>query len=207
MIRDWRQRWNRDPTDNELAALVDTHIRDEILYREALRLELDKQDTIIRRRLVQKIEFLLESTDPLYRPNDTVLQSYLEKNAAAFSKPASVSLEHHFFSNDKRSDARKDASRTLADYRLGSDATALAVGDRFAFGERFTRVTPIDLERSFGGAFGKRVLEIAEKKWTGPIESAFGYHLVYVISRDPPLLADLESVRNELSAAVLIGTS
>ena len=89
----WAMQWHRSPTDEELRNLVDGLIREEVLYREALALGLDRDDTVVRRRLVQKVEFLIADTVSL-EPANFELQAYFDANAETYRQPARVSMTH-----------------------------------------------------------------------------------------------------------------
>ena len=98
----WSKQWNRQPTETELKGLINSHIREEVLYREGLALGLDKNDTIIRRRLAQKMEFLFEDLADQVKPNERELERYFDRNRERYRHPVRISFTHVYFSVDRR---------------------------------------------------------------------------------------------------------
>ncbi|MDH3772379.1 MAG: peptidyl-prolyl cis-trans isomerase, partial [Nitrospirota bacterium] len=127
----WSRRWQRPPTPSELDGLVKARIREEVLYREALALGLERDDTIVRRRMAQKMEFLLEDLAPLGEPTDAELDGFLQDNAERFRQPSRYSFTHVYLSTDKRGDQAVQDARFLLDdlSTQGKDADPHAVSD------------------------------------------------------------------------------
>ena len=100
--RGWTRQWRRPPTEAELRGLIENRIREEVLYREALAMGLDQDDTIVRRRLVQKVEFLTEDMAAQSEPTDEQLSSYLQENHERYQVPARLSFRHIYFNADER---------------------------------------------------------------------------------------------------------
>ena len=137
--------WRRPPTDAEMLALIENRIREEILYREALAMGLDKDDTIVRRRMAQKMQFLAEDVSAQHEPSADELKAWFAKNTKMFEQPARVTFRTLYFSPDKRGHAaRADAAAALA--RLtGKPADwpgAAALADRFMFPDYMADRTP-----------------------------------------------------------------
>jgi len=200
--------WQRLPTEDELKGLIDDHVRDEIAAREARRLGLDRDDTLIRRRLRQKLEFLVEDdaqTPPLA---DAELQAWLDTHPDAFRRDPEVAFRHVLVSRAPRGAAAgPEAQRLLARLTaLGPGADVSALGDPL-------RLLPDEVELTsrgevaglFGEAFADTVLGLPPGRWAGPVESGYGVHLVLVTRRAPgrlPALAEVrERVLHELLAA------
>ena len=197
----WTRQWNRPPTETELKGLINSHIREEVLYREGLALGLDQNDTIIRRRLAQKMEFLTEDLAGQVKPTDEELKRYFDRNQDQYLLPARFSFTHVYFSVDQRGDsAVQDARRLLAQLQT-SDAIALPVsdqGDRFMLHYDFVRKTEQEVAKLFGRRFAEQLLEIQEGSWQGPIESGYGLHLVRVHDKVEPRLPELNEVRDRV---------
>ncbi len=195
MVSVWQRQWRRPPTARELEGLIESHIREEILYREALSLGLDRDDSIVRRRLNQKMEFLAEDLATQSEPTTAELQAFLESHPERFRTPPRISLEHLFFSNDG-GDAEARAAAVLA---AGPTAEK---GDRFILGARHAEKTPDQLTQIFGTIFSRAVTDLPPGSWQGPVLSGYGAHLVRVLertdSRDPVLDEVAEQVRAEL---------
>jgi peptidyl-prolyl cis-trans isomerase C len=174
----------REPLSPEqLRSLVDARLREEILYREALALGLDKDDTIIRRRLAQKMEFLFEDVAALRDPTRDELRAYFETHAERFTLPARATFRHLYFSPDRRGEsARDDAARALAQLagEPGDAPAAAALADRFMFQDYYGDRSFDEVARTFGPGFALALFELAPGTWAGPIGSGYGWHLVWV---------------------------
>ncbi len=172
-------------------------VEEEALFREARRLGLDQGDLVVRRRLVQKMELLLEDLAAPSPPTDAELQAWLAAHPEKYRAPARVTIEHVYFSRDRRKDAAEaDARAALAD-------PAAAAGDPFLSGRRLEHRTEQDLARTFGADFAAAVVKLAPGAWAGPIASAYGRHLVRVEAVAPAATARLEDVRPRVLADVV----
>ena len=200
LIEGWRRTWQRPPTEGELRGLVDDFLQEEIFYREAMALGLDRDDAIIRRRLRQKIEFLSEDLSETIDPTDDELRSFLEANPDSYRLDATFTLAHRYFNVDRRGDAAyadaRDAVEML-DGLDGGDGTA-PVGDRLPLPTVFENASERDLATAFGSEFGQGVLEAEVGVWQGPIRSGFGFHLVFVAERTDGRPQTLDEVRFEV---------
>ena len=188
----WSKKWNRSPTETELKGLVDAYIKEEVYYREALALGLDQDDTVLRRRLMQKMEFLSNDLAELDQPGEVVLKKYFLDNREKYELPARVSFTHIYFSYDKRGTmAVEDAKSVLS----GLDATrAPEMGDSFMMQYDFVQETPFEVERLFGKVFTEELFRLETDTWQGPIESGYGFHLVRISEKADPRIPELASV-------------
>ena len=196
----WSKKWNRPPTDTELKGLVDSYIKEEVYYREALALGLDQNDTILRRRLMQKMEFLSNDLAELNQPDEADLNKYFLDNQEKYELPAQVSFTHIYFSLDKRgAKAFEDAKNVLSQLDALS---APELGDSFMMQYDFVQETPFEIERLFGKGFAKELFTLETNTWLGPIESGYGLHLVRISekidSRMPELASVIDKVRTDL---------
>src|SRR5213593_86642 len=191
----WVAQGRPAPTPEQMQALVDGRVREEILYHEALALGLDKDDTIVRRRLAQKMEFLFEDVAALREPTSEELGTWFERNAARFTRPARATFRHLYFSPDRRgANTRADAARALSKI-VGKpvDAPEAAVlGDPFMFQDYYGDRTPDDVAKTFGPVFARGLFAVAPRAWAGPIESGYGWHLVWVDAITPARVPALE---------------
>ncbi len=193
----WRKRWNRPPTQQELQQLVDAWIHDEVLYRESLHRGLDRNDEIVRRRLVQKMQnlsFRISWTEP---PTLEEVVDYYQANEERFLTLTRRSFSHLFFSRGKRgAQIESDALAALAALNdVLSDAEPNSLGDRFMLPGYFAQLTQSDVRYQFGPEFAAALFDVAPGKWGGPIPSSYGLHLVYIREETPahlPALADIE---------------
>ncbi len=195
----WSRQWRRPPTQQELDGLIEDHIREEVLYREAIALGLNRDDTIIRRRLAQKMEFLSEDLGTLVEPGDAELREFFAERQSAFAEPARVSFIHVYFSPDQRGAAAfADAELVLAELQAANIVAAGERGDRFLMQLRYDSLTERDAAQLFGSDFAERVFELPVGDWQGPVESGFGWHLVRVTDRVMLRMPDFDRVREEV---------
>ena len=202
----YQSQWRRPPTPQELARMVETKVQQEVLYREALAMGLDKDDEIVKRRMAQKMQFLAEDVAAAREPTPAELKSWFEKNIAKFAQPSRLSFRHLYFAPDRRGPrARTDAEQALAklagapvDARV---ATALA--DPFMFQEYYRDRAPEFLGKEFGPQFALAVAKLPPGTWQGPIESGFGWHLVFVDTVIPGRVPAFEEVEPDVRTAWL----
>ena len=196
----WSKKWNRPPTERELMGPVDSYVKEEVYYREALALGLDQNDTILRRRLMQKMEFLSNDLAELNTPDESALNKYFLDNQEKYELPAQVSFTHIYFSLDKRgAKAFEDAKNVLSELNT---LRASEKGDSFMLQYDFVQETPFEVERLFGKGFAEELFTLGINTWQGPIESGYGLHLVRVSekvdSRMPELASVIDKVRTDL---------
>jgi peptidyl-prolyl cis-trans isomerase C len=200
----WLAQGRPPPTPEQMQSLVEARVREEILYREALALGLDKDDTIVKRRMAQKMEFLFEDVAALREPTTDELRAWFEKSAERFTLPARATFRHLYFSPDRRGPrAREDAANALA--KLAGepvdspDATALT--DPFMFEDYYGDRSFDDLAKTFGPGFAQTLFQATTGAWAGPIESGYGWHLVWVDSITPARVPAFEEVEPEVETA------
>jgi hypothetical protein len=195
----WEKRWNRPPSKAELAGLVRTYLREDILSREAMAMGLDEDDHIIRRRLAQKLEFLTNDLVQLKEPAEGELEAFLAENIEQFQAPDLITFVQVFFNPDKRGDATlADAARTLQALQAAGepDPDALEQGDSLLLNSFYANAPEIEVRRAMGTGFAEAVMQLEPGKWHGPVLSGFGTHLVYVyefLAAPPPELDDVRA--------------
>jgi hypothetical protein len=194
----WQKRWNRPPTAEEREGLIKQYLREMILYREAVAMGLDRDDTVIRRRLAQKLEFLTQDLISPKPPAEDELQSYFAAHIDRYQQPDLITMTHVFLDPDKRGDETlKDAetvkSKLTALKQPPQDARAF--GDPFMLQSYYPERSEAELSKLFGSGFAQPVFELAPQKWHGPVLSGYGVHLVYVHDRrdaEPPMFTEVE---------------
>ena len=202
----FQAQWRREPTAQELTRLIENKVQNEVLYREALAMGLDKDDEIVKRRMVQKMQFLAEDVSAAREPTSAELKSWFEKNSANFAEPNRVSFRHLYFSPDRRGQrARDDAAKALVKLaRQPQDAqVANSLSDPFMFQDYYRDRAPEFLGKEFGPKFALAVAKLATGSWQGPIESGFGWHLVFVdtvIAGRVPAFEEIEPRREDRMA-------
>lgn len=201
----FQSQWKREPTAPELERLMETKIQTEILYREALDMGLDKDDEIVKRRMAQKMQFLAEDAAPR-EPTTAELKSWYAKNSDKFAMPTRVSFRHLYFSPDRRETrAHDDAVKALAQL-AGQPVDAKvpeSFADPFMFQEYYRDRATDYLSKEFGPQFAQAVANLPTGSWQGPIESGFGWHLVFVDTAIPGRVPDFEEVEPDVRTAWL----
>jgi len=193
----WVAKWQRPPTPAEWRGLVDSKVREEVLYREALKMGLEQDDIIIRRRLGQKLEFLIEDVSEIHDPSQAELESWYKRNAAQFSLPGRATFCHVYFSPDVRGlRAKADAARAFKALPAGTTCnSSAALGDRFPDQSYYAERPPDDVANVFGTQFAQSLFQLKPGSWQGPVESGFGWHLVLIESLTPariPAFAEVD---------------
>jgi peptidyl-prolyl cis-trans isomerase C len=188
-------------TPEEWRSLIEAKVREEVLYREALALGLEKDDTIVKRRMVQKMEFLAEDVAAAREPTDAELQAWFEKDPAHFALPPRITFRHLYFGIDRHgAKARSTADAVLARIRpLSEDAAvALNAADVFMFEDVYRDRTPDHIAKDFGPPFARALFELPVGVWSGPIESGYGWHLIFVESLEPQRIPAYEEVAGDV---------
>ena len=171
LIDTWRDQVGRDPSDEEIVRIINNLVNEEILYREALKLELDKNDRIIKRRLAQKVEFLKQD-DTL--PSTSDIEKFYDENKSKYVVEDLFTFSHHFFSDQDNSDiiARESLVKILNGEAIDSDP--------FILGNDLNLMSKNDLEKNFGNSFFESLSSMDENKWSGPIVSDYGLNIVFI---------------------------
>lgn len=232
-------RWGRLPDADELEALIEQEVADEILYREALALGIDRRDSVVGRRLVRNMRFLtgdeqgdaeallrearalgMDRSDLVVRrrliqrmrlaleagarasaPSDAELAAYLAAHAERFAQPVRVRISQLFFDRERRRDAEAAARARLAG--LAGSGPEAAAGDPFLAARDLPLQSPRELAKLFGPEFAEGAAELPVGRWSGPLRSAHGVHLVWVHERVPAALPELDAVRDRVRYALL----
>ena len=197
--------WQRPPTDAELKGLIDDYVKEEIATREAVGMGLDRDDTIIRRRLRQKLEFLVEDAASASPPTDAELTAWLEMHPQSFQAEPQLSFRQVYVSPERRgASAGADAGKLLARLRAkGPDVTTDGLGDASMLPAEQPLSPLREVERSFGNDFAQVLLTIPPGRWAGPIESPYGLHLVLVRERVAAVKPALAEIRPQVEREVL----
>lgn len=188
----------RAPTDAEIAELVEPYVRDEVFYREALELELDVDDDEVRRRLIEKMQYLtLDLADP-EPASEADLRAFYEADPERFRVPELVTFEQVFFSPTVRGDAvRADAVAARTALENG-EAEPEALGDRTPLRGRYVDAPREQVEILFGGELTDAVFTAEPDVWAGPFESDFGLHVVRLAQRSPSRLPPFDEIADRV---------
>jgi hypothetical protein len=203
MAAGFTKTWQRPPTPDELAGLVRDRVREEVYCREALALGLDREDTVIRRRLRQKMEFVSDDVAAVAEPTEAELEEYLRANPDAFRVERRFTFRQVYLDPEKHGEKLAgDAAQLLAQLdHVGAQADLSALGDSLMLEPEYADLPASEVARQFGGAFAKALGGLEPGRWLGPVESGYGVHLVFVRERADgrlPALAEVrEAVRRE----------
>jgi len=190
-------------TAAELSGLVDDRVHEEILYREALGLGLDKDDTIVRRRLAQKLEFLFEDVAALREPTTEDLEAWYDEHPEHFRQPPRATFRHLYFSPDRRGPhARDDASAVFgkASGKPIDWPRDEARSDAFMFPDYYGDDPFDSVAKLFGPGFADSLFRLTPGAWSAPIESGYGWHLVFIDSMTPARVPPLEEVESAVKS-------
>jgi peptidyl-prolyl cis-trans isomerase C len=197
------------PTGAQLESLVDEYVREEVFYHAALKLGLDRDDEIIRRRLVQKYEFLQQDLALAREPGLEELRAYYNEHMQEYRTPERVTFTQVYFSPDLRGEegARADALRVAMQLRERGVSRAVEEGDRFAGPTDYATASAEELSRVFGKeGLAQEVFSLPLNHWSEPIHSGLGWHLLFVSEHRPPELNSFEraedTVRRDYFEAV-----
>jgi parvulin-like peptidyl-prolyl isomerase len=187
------------PSPEQLAALVAQNVRDEVLYREGLKLGMD-DDEIVRRRVIQKMQYLAVDSVPIETPTAVQLARFYAANSARFASPPTVSFHHLFFSPDAGGAAAARNRAVDALQKLNGGAEERGLGEAFALQSGYAGLSREDAAQIFGNTpLVSSLFAAPERRWAGPFRSGYGWHLAYVERRDPgrlpPFAADSQDIR------------
>lgn len=196
--------WHRSPTQMELKDLVDSQVKEEILSREAIKLGLDQDDTIIRRRLQQKMEFIVEDFAATSEPTDSELAEYFAHHPEQFAKEQSFTFRQVTLRPEKRGERiAADAAALLAQLKRQPHSNIDELGDTVLLPAELVQEPRQAVEAQFGQTFAAELGRIETGVWSGPIASGFGVHLVLLTERTHSGTEPLENVRAEVKRELM----
>jgi peptidyl-prolyl cis-trans isomerase C len=188
----WRMQMRRPASEQELAGLIEQFVKEEVYYREAQRLELDRNDTIVRRRMVQKLTFLTEDIATAKPLVEAELRAFYNDNLAQYRVPERYSFRHRYFSSDRREDAQTDATIALQQPDQN--------GDPFMLQREYARRSQREVGDLFGRDFASELVKLdASTTWQGPVRSAYGWHAVQLTTKQEAAVEPFERVRERVS--------
>ena len=184
MMSTWQMQWQRPPTQKELNGLVSQHLKQEVYYREALKMQLDHNDEIVKRRLYQKLEFLMDDIAEMDEPTEEEIKEYYKEHIDKYLHPPQISLTSIYFNPDKREDARADALKALSELpKEPTYATVEEFGDVSFVPALFEKIDANKLGQTMGLDFAESVFDLETGSWQGPLLSGYGVHLVYITDK------------------------
>ena len=201
-ISEWESRWNRPPTRDEIDGLIQSYIKEDVLYRQAVAMGLNEDDPITRRRMAQKLEFLTSDLAMMVQPQEGELEHYFRENDELYQAPDRMTFSQVYFDPDSRGNRTlEDAAEVLAQLQAVGVPTeeSMQMGDGFMLQSDFVSVTEAEAARQMGSGFVEAVVKLEPGAWYGPVLSGYGVHLVYMYDyqKSPPAIFE------DVQAAVL----
>lgn len=192
----FEQTWRRPPTEQEAEGLLNSWIRQEVLVQEALDLGLDRDDTIIRQRLQQKMEFLLSALAEALQPSDEELQAHLDENTEAFVEPTRIAFEQVYLGAAPSESLVQSVTDALQD-----GAAPETLGERTLLPARFALSAPTAIDSALGPGMSARISDLPAGEWVGPVQSGYGWHVIRITDRVEGRLPELSEIRDKLETA------
>jgi len=198
MAEGFARTWRRPATRDELEGLIKDRVQEEVYCREAMALGLDKDDTVIRRRLRQKMEFVSDGIAALAEPSDEELSTYLKAHADTFGVPQQFTFTHVYLNPERHGENLvQDTAELLAQLQKPGDPADLSeLGDSFMLEHKFQSLPACEVVKQFGEKFAAKLAELSLGQWHGPVESGYGVHLVRVSERTEGRMPELAEVRD-----------
>ena len=196
MASSFNRTWRRPPNETELASMIDDRIREEVFVREAITLGLDQNDTVIRRRLRQKMEFLTSSIVEGMEPEEAKIQAFFEKNQDKFKRPGRIGFQQVFL-GETLDEAK--VQQALVSLTAGDDPETVGVRSLIPSNLPLSVQTAVD--GTFGRGFFRSLADLPDGQWAGPIRSGYGVHLVFITERQPPVVPALDEIRENVIRA------
>jgi peptidyl-prolyl cis-trans isomerase C len=179
--------WQREPTAGELRGALEQHIRQEVLYREALARGYDRDDLVVRRAMQQKMEFLAASQALQEPPSEEEIEAFFALRQERYRLPAVLSFSQIYLSPDQRGAGVEQAAIDLLAQLRAEDPEGgdlASYGDAIMLETSYADRTEQDVSASFGGVFAEAVVRLPVGSWEGPVSSGYGLHLVKITERD-----------------------
>lgn len=200
LVTQYKQVWNDDPTPATIKKLIDQYIHSEVMYREALALNLDHNDEIIKRRLKQKYEFLIKDMIETDQVSDQDLQAYYKDHWNEFSTESTYSFYQYYFSPDHRNNPLRDASEFIQTHK--SHPTSLIPkippADLSHLNIYYQKLSIQNIRKEFGLDFAEQFQDVKTKSWYGPIASGYGIHVLYIDNIQQSQIADYNQVKDQV---------
>jgi peptidyl-prolyl cis-trans isomerase C len=196
------------PTPEQMHNLIELKVREEVLFREAVALGLDKDDTIVKRRLAQKMEFLAEGASVDNDPSTDTLKAWFKDNQQRFALLPRVSFHHLYFSPDQRGEHARDAAVKALEQiagKPGGSKDAAALGDPFMYQDYYGDRSFDEMAKLFGLNFARALVNLKPGSWQGPVESGYGWHLIFVDSSAPGRVPAFEEIEPDIKSTWIEG--
>ncbi|MEH6650724.1 MAG: peptidylprolyl isomerase [Motiliproteus sp.] len=200
LIANFNRSWMRPPSQRELDSLIDNHIREEIFYREAMAVGLDRDDPIVRRRMRQKLEFSLESLSDS-EPTDDELIAFMQQHQQRFRTEPKLTFQQVYI--DPRKHQQPNVHALSLREQLNQGATPEQLSDSTLMPTRYQQASKSDIARVFGERLSETILTLETQIWSQPVSSPFGAHLIKISQHQPGQLPELNQIRDIVTRELL----
>ena len=187
--------WQREPTEKELQSLIEDFVIEEIYYREALAMGIDKNDPVIRRRLRQKMEIYTDNLATTLAPSEQELNQYLQQHRDNFKTDNRYSFKQVYISTDRAEDKLQAIIASTQNALHKGESVS---GDRSLLPEMFTEADSYSIDRTFGQGFAVKLDTLALNQWSQPLQSGLGIHFVMLSDRQQGQLPLLSMIRDKV---------
>lgn len=200
----WKKRWGRDPYERELQSLIAKKQHEKMLFEEALAMRLERDDSIIYERLVEKTRLVLKNIRAAENPDDAVLEAYYQMHRDDYRIGGTFSF-YHAFVNLQQQDAYEKANEMLSllKYTLAEPQDARHYADNFPHANHVTNATSKEISKTYGSGFAQQLTSLKKGSWQGPLISQHGLHLIYITERSGGTVPDYASVRYRVESDFL----
>lgn len=198
LVKSYEKNWNRKPDSLSFSKLIEEHIRSEVFYREALAMNLEHNDEIIKRRLRQKYEFLVKDLSEQQVPTTNELNTFYQNHLQRYQSERKLSFSQVYFSPDKRKNPQADAEKLQSKLKGTEPQTLTTYGDDFHLQAYYAKRTYRDLVQNYGKAFTDTLFSKTTLGWQTPISSGYGYHVIYLSDIEEAQTLDFEQVKNQV---------
>jgi hypothetical protein len=196
LIDNFARSWNRPPTQDELNGLIRDYVREEASVREAIALGLDRDDTVIRRRLRQKMDFMIEDVAAQTEPSEKDLALFLRSHPEKFRTEGTTSFQHVYFNPSAHKQIDQEIRQALEQLKNGRDFESY--GDPILIDRVFKDASSDEIKGQFGEKFLGELDQVPIGQWSGPIESGLGLHLVFITERKEGKEPDLNQIHDQV---------
>ena len=190
----WKNQWPREPNEDDIKAFLDQYLRQEVFYKEALALNLDHNDIIVKRRLAQKMEAVSNDLNAMIKPpTDDDLRAFYASNQDLFQLPPSYTFQQVLFlNNEPNLSAQVENSKNA----LNSGAEIPAMRKlKLSLSNQWEDSSPAEISKAFSVDFALALDSLLMNQWVGPVASGFGQHLVFISRKDSAKSADFEDIK------------
>lgn len=201
LVKSYEKSWNATPDSATLKNLIADEVKSEVFYREALRMQLDHNDEIIRRRLKQKYEFLVKDLVNNEQPSESALNTFYESHKELYKESGKLTFTQIYLSPDNRQNPLQDA-RDLQDKINASSANIInekITGDPFHLQRYHQELDEFAVRQLFGKEFTNQIFKTKEVGWTEPIRSGYGIHLIKIESIKNEAILPFEHVKDRVA--------